>query len=476
MNFKERLEQLKAARKASLIDEATFQRAKQTLFTELKTGVVVSAEQEPTQHKAISPPRQAQSATELDHSVVPADEQMDMNFQERLDQLKSAYQLGLMDEKTFRQSKQTLFTELKTGIVQVETPAETPQTDFPTHSVEIPIQYTRASKRGTSLLLGLLFIGVIASGIYGWRLRNPVPVHAPPPAVETTPMADVLPDAQAYQKSPQQVQALQQQAAQRFGLPIIFQDPLKDGSRGPKLVIIPAGKFLMGAPVTEGGDVDERLHSVTIERTFAISQYPVTFQDYERFAQAQDLPIPDEQGWGRGQRPVINITWQQAHAYAEWLSGQSEQRYRLPTEAEWEYAARAGTTTPFHFGTTINTGQANYAGHFVYQGGQQGVYRRQTFPVGQFAVNAWGLADVHGNVWNWTCSVYDQEYSGAEQRCADDNEIKPMAVRGGSWSNEPKDLRSASRFSLNPDLQLNVVGFRVVREIDPLRGRFLTQR
>jgi len=476
MNFKERLEQLKATRKAGLMDEATFQRAKQTLFTELKTGVVVSAGQEPTQDKAIRPPRQAQSVAEPEQPAVPSDAQMDMNFQERLEQLKSAFQLGLMDEKTFRQSKQTLFAELKTGIVQVETPAETPQPDAPLESVEIPIQNTRPSKRITSLLLGVLFIGVISAGIYGWQLRNSAPVPLSPPVVETAPIDAVPPDAQAYQQSPQQVKALQRQAAQRFGLPVVFQDPLDDGSRGPELVIIPAGKLLMGAPATEGGDADERLHVVTIERTFAISQYPITFQDYERFAQAQDLPIPDDQGWGRGQRPVINITWQQASAYAEWLSGKSAQRYRLPTEAEWEYAARAGTTTPFHFGTTITTEQANYAGHFVYQNGQQGVYRRQTFPVGQFAVNAWGLADVHGNVWNWTCSVYDQEYAGAEQRCSDDNESKPRAVRGGSWSNEPKDLRSASRFSLNPDLQLNVVGFRVVREIDPLRGRFLTQR
>ena len=142
-----------------------------------------------------------------------------------------------------------------------------------------------------------------------------------------------------------------------------FQDALKDGSQGPVMVVIPAGRFQMGSPLDEPERRDdERQHEVEVA-PFSLGKYEVTFEEYDRFATATKREKPSDESWGRGRRPVINVTWVDAVAYAEWLSRQTGQTYRLPTEAEWEYAARAGTTTPFCFGVTISTEQANYFGY-----------------------------------------------------------------------------------------------------------------
>jgi len=171
--------------------------------------------------------------------------------------------------------------------------------------------------------------------------------------------------------SASQVQALQSQTAQALPLPVEFQEALKDGGQGPVMVVIPAGRFLMGSPGDEPErQDDERLHGVDVA-SFAQGKYAVTFEEYDRFSSATYREILQDEGWGRGRRPVINVTWFDAMAYAEWLSQQTGQTCRLPTEAEWEYACRAGTTTPFYFGTTISTEQANYDGNYTYGKGQK---------------------------------------------------------------------------------------------------------
>jgi formylglycine-generating enzyme required for sulfatase activity len=160
---------------------------------------------------------------------------------------------------------------------------------------------------------------------------------------------------------------------------------------------------------------------------------------------------------------VVGIGWNDAIIYAAWLSEQTCQPYRLPTEAEWEYACRAGTTTPFYFGETINTDQANYDGNYVYGNGRKGGYRQKTVEVGQFPANAWGLYDMHGNVWEWTCSVYSENYDGSEQRCAELGTSGLCVLRGGSWTNVPLRLRGAARHYWFP-LNLNTNwGFRLAR-------------
>ena len=249
--------------------------------------------------------------------------------------------------------------------------------------------------------------------------------------------------------------------------PRVFRDEAQSLERTPKpdLVRIPGGCFQMGSPQTEPErDSDETLHRVCVD-DFLIGRYEVTFTEYDAFAEATGREKPNDQGWGRGRRPVINVSWNDAVAYTTWLSEQTGETYRLPTEAEWEYAARAGTETPFWFGATIDPSKANYDGTIAYNNGATGEYRGQTIEVGQFEANPYGLYDVHGNVWEWTCSAYDREYSGAEQHCAEAGSSRTRVLRGGSWNFEPKGLRSAYRVSnVGAGRSLNV-GFRVARAI-----------
>ena len=252
----------------------------------------------------------------------------------------------------------------------------------------------------------------------------------------------------------------------KMGVP--FRDRLRDGTEGPEMVVIPAGQFLMGSPASELKRYDnERQHEVTIEQAFALGQYAVTFEEYDRYCRATGSEIPDDEDWGRGRRPVINVNWFDAMAYAEWLSEQTGQAYRLPSEAEWEYACRSGTTTPFHFGETISTAQANYNGDYTYGRGAKGEYRRKTLPVGSFPANPWGLHDMHGNVWEWTGSEYDENYQGAEQRLLnrDAPDVHRRAVRGGSWVNGPWRLRSAFRDFYTAAFRDDELGFRLARSL-----------
>jgi len=262
---------------------------------------------------------------------------------------------------------------------------------------------------------------------------------------------------------PARVQALQQQTAQALGLPVEFRDELESGGPVPVMRVIPGGRYLMGSPAGELERQDnERQHEVEIA-PFAMGKFAVTFEEYDHFAGATGREKPGDNGWGRDRRPVINVTWFDAVAYAEWLSQQTGQRYRLPAEAEWEYACRAGTTTPFYFGETISTDQANYDGNSVYGNGRKGVYRQKTAEVGQFPPNAWGLHDMHGNVWEWTCSVYDEGYAGGEQRCAESGTSGPCVLRGGSWGYGPGRVRGAARTWHDPRLWDVNWGFRLAR-------------
>ena len=174
-------------------------------------------------------------------------------------------------------------------------------------------------------------------------------------------------------------------------------------------------------------------------------------------------------GWGRGNRPVIMVSWDDAQSYVRWLSERTGERYRLLSESEWEYVARAGTTTPFHFGSTISTDQANYNGNYTYGGGRKGVYREKTISVGSFGANAWGLHDVHGNVWEWVGDCWYGSYTGAP---ADGSawargDCAKRVLRGGSWLNLPRYLRSANRYRLPPAYRSFNLGFRIARTLTP---------
>jgi formylglycine-generating enzyme required for sulfatase activity len=253
----------------------------------------------------------------------------------------------------------------------------------------------------------------------------------------------------------------------------VFRDRLEDGGEGPPMVVIPAGRFMMGSPGQEPGRFDEEgpQHQVALQ-SFAIGQTEVTFADYERFAEATGQPLPEDQGWGRGMRPVINVSWDHANAYADWLSAQTGANYRLPSEAEWEYAARAGTETPFWTGDCIHTDQANYDGNYDHDGcgAKTGVFRRQTVPAGTLPANAFGLHEIAGNVWEWVEDCWHDRYDGAPTDGsawleANQGECARRVVRGGGWFNDPWLLRSALRNRYFRDERSAVLGFRLARTL-----------
>ncbi|TGO03474.1 hypothetical protein PN36_05905 [Candidatus Thiomargarita nelsonii] len=236
----------------------------------------------------------------------------------------------------------------------------------------------------------------------------------------------------------------------------VFRDRLRNGGEGPEMVWIGGGSFRMG-DLQGGGESDEKpVHRVTVKR-FAMGRYEVTFAEYDKFAEATGRSKPDDRGWGRGNRPVINVSWHDATAYAKWLSQQTGEQYRLPTEAEWEYSARAGTKTKYWWGNEIGSNKANCW--------SCGDSFTNTAPVGSFEANPFGLYDMLGNVWEWTCSQYEGKYKGKEQQCMNKkiNKNNNLSLRGGSWGIDATRMRSADRDGRRPTNRGGGVGFRLAR-------------
>nr|VFK56990.1 MAG: Formylglycine-generating enzyme, required for sulfatase activity, contains SUMF1/FGE domain [Candidatus Kentron sp. TUN] len=252
-----------------------------------------------------------------------------------------------------------------------------------------------------------------------------------------------------------------------------FRDTLKSGEQGPEMLVIPAGEFMMGSPEDEKNrDSDEGPQRRVRIQPFALGVTEVTFEEYDRFAKATKRKLPDDKGWGRGKRPVINVSWHDATEYAQWLSEQTGEKYRLPTEAEWEYAARAGTETPFSTGECITTDQANYNGDYDYAGcgAKTGVDRKKTVPAGSLPANPWGLQEVHGNVWEWTADCWHGDYKDAPTdggAWGEENNgyCRGRMVRGGAWSNKPRYIRSANRNDRSTNEANFYTGFRLARDI-----------
>ena len=218
----------------------------------------------------------------------------------------------------------------------------------------------------------------------------------------------------------------------------------------------------------EAGDDDERpQHEVRIAGNFAIGKYAVTFDEYDAFAKATQRDLPSDEGWGRGRRPVINVSWEDAVAYAQWLSEMTGKLYRLPAEAEWEYAARAATKTPYSTGNCIDTAKANYDGNYDWGDcPKTGLYREQTVEVGSLPANPWGLHEVHGNVYEWVQDCWNDSYQGApaDGSAWEAGDCARRVLRGGSWDGKPGNLRSAFRDGNEPDWRHSNVGFRVAQD------------
>ena len=240
----------------------------------------------------------------------------------------------------------------------------------------------------------------------------------------------------------------------------------------PETIVLPGGEYWMGSPPDEperNADEGPR-HRVRIA-PFAIGKTEVTFVQYDAFCEATGRAKPSDRGWGRDRQPVINVSWDDAVAYTAWLSIQTGERYRLPSEAEWEYAARAGTETPFWAGPCIDTDRANYDGRFKYHGceGKPAAYRERTVSAESLPANPWGLHEVSGNVREWVLDTYHESFAGApgDGSAWEGDGGSERVSRGGSWSNFTKNLRSANRFRNRPDSRINNTGFRVVRSLSP---------
>ena len=260
-------------------------------------------------------------------------------------------------------------------------------------------------------------------------------------------------------------------------------DTFRDCATCPEMVVVPSGSFMMGSPADEPNREDNEgpQHRVTISKPFAVGKYGVTRGQFTAFVDATGYDagnscwIWDGSQWREGSNnwrnpgftqsdthPVVCVSWNDAKAYIDWLSKKTGQNYRLLSEAEWEYVARAGTTTPYHFGDIIFPSQANYGGN-----------NSGTVEVGSYPANAFGLHDVHGNVWEWVEDCWHDNYNGAPSDgsawindCHDDGKDRRV-LRGGSWNYVPWVLRSAVRGWGDARDRVNYGGFRIARTLTP---------
>ena len=265
-------------------------------------------------------------------------------------------------------------------------------------------------------------------------------------------------------------------------------DTFRDFATGPEMVVVPSGSFMMGSPADEPGrdDSEGPQHRVTISKPFAVGKYEVTVGQFEEFANETKHPNNEWRNPGdflknvivlgtkhpnnewrnpgfkqSANHPVVKVSWEDAKVYTEWLSTKTGQNYRLLSEAEWEYVARAGTTTAYHFGETISPSQANHDKD-----------KRGTVEVGSYPANAFGLHDVHGNVWEWVDDYWHGDYNGAPSDGSawasdSDHDRRLCVLRGGSWFINSRDLRSAYRIRYYASGRFYIFGFRIARTLIP---------
>jgi formylglycine-generating enzyme required for sulfatase activity len=230
------------------------------------------------------------------------------------------------------------------------------------------------------------------------------------------------------------------------------------------MVAIPAGNFSMGDVQGMGGDSTEKpVHTVRL-KGFRLSKFEVTFQQYDAYADATRHPRPADEGWGRGNLPVINVSWYDAQGFIAWLNSETGQRYRLPSEAEWEYAARAGSPNDYPWGDTFDPTRANGRGGNAYDDDDD--ESRHTMPVGSFPANRWGLHDMIGNVWEWTedCAGVGYENAPADGSAWLRGNCVGRMVRGGAWAMDSWNLRVSRRYGAVASRGEVNTGFRLARD------------
>lgn len=255
----------------------------------------------------------------------------------------------------------------------------------------------------------------------------------------------------------------------RKKLTVVYFRERLDGSTSFEMMQVPAGHFKMGSPSTEIKRNENEGPQRTVDiQEFWMGKYPVTQEEWIIVSQFPPVDIElksNPSHFKEGKRPVESISWHEAVEYCKRLSNHSNRTYRFPTESEWEYACRAGTMAPFHFGETVTTDLANYDGRTKYGEGPNGEYREQTSDVGNFPPNAFGLCDMHGNVWEWCADHWHNNYKGAypdDRVWIESGSSKFRVIRGGGWNHSPEYCRSASRIGNTPTDRHSDIGFRVV--------------
>jgi formylglycine-generating enzyme required for sulfatase activity len=247
-------------------------------------------------------------------------------------------------------------------------------------------------------------------------------------------------------------------AQQQEPVPLMPGELFRDCPDCAEMVAVPSGDFDMGSPDTR---YEKPVHHVTIAKPFAIGRREVTFAEWDACLAAGGCKVrPEDQGWGRGNRPVINVSWDDAKLFVQWLSQRTGKAYRLPSEAEWEYAARAGATSAFWWGRERGDGHANCADCSAHPAGQ-------SLPVGSFRPNAFGLYDTAGNAAEWVEDCWNEAYQGAPRDGSPwlAGQCGLRVLRGGSFSGKADLVRSAARFRYDRDVRYYANGFRIARDL-----------
>ncbi len=314
------------------------------------------------------------------------------------------------------------------------------------------------------LIAGLILIamaGLVVWARFDWQLPKWWTRH-PEPATDTVPRPPAEPGEEPAAVALIEPVEPPVTAVEPVGPPTepppTLRDRLRDGSMGPTMVALQGGAFRMGQNSLGGADTGPE-HEVRLD-PFLIGAYEVTFQQFDRFTRATGRRFPDDFGWGRGDRPVVGVSWSDAQAYADWLTRQTGKRYRLPSEAEWEFAAQAGSRNPFPWGFGIAPGRAA-----CFDCGTPWD-NRSTAPVGSFAPNAYGLYDTSGNVLEWVADCYAPGYDGApaDGRPRTDGNCSNRVARGGAFNKPSSSLKTFARAKFVPETRLSSIGFRVARE------------
>jgi formylglycine-generating enzyme required for sulfatase activity/uncharacterized caspase-like protein len=304
----------------------------------------------------------------------------------------------------------------------------------------------------------------VSSPPTGSAAGNPpqqVAVVAPPATAPSASPADAglcgsaTVTASSTSRSPRPLSAAEECA---FSPKAVF----RECEKCPEMVVVPPGSFTMGSPSSEPErDNNEGQVRVTMAKPFAVGKYPVTFDEWDACVADGGCGgyRPDDEGWGRGRRPAINVSWDDSQKYVSWINGKTGKTYRLLSEAEREYVTRAGTTTPFWWGSSISPTQANY----------DGKAGKKTVPVDSFAANPWGLYQVHGNMWEWTQDCWNASNSGnpGDGGARTIGHCSSRVLRGGSWHDFPRYLRAASRGWFAYGSRDYSIGFRVARTLTP---------